>query len=141
MYYTKIIIFLYLLHTIYTSNNDLYKTLIEQLQSQISKNCNQINSIKTKKQISIDLVRWGFSKIGIFLPEKLNELVLKGKFVELNEIKEGDLLFFNVNEDNINQVGIYVGYGMIIIGNNDYCAKYSFIEEFLNYFILAKRLL
>jgi murein DD-endopeptidase / murein LD-carboxypeptidase len=49
------------------------------------------------------------NSMGILLPRSSSEQSKKGTQVELNELKFGDLLFFNTTGESASHVGIYLG--------------------------------
>lgn len=58
---------------------------------------------------------------GINLPRNIEAQFNIGKKISLNEIKEGDLIFFSANKDSedVSHVGVYVGDNQFIHANKD----------------------
>ena len=57
---------------------------------------------------SSSLVSSAFEKIGMFVPKEINNLAEIGEEVDKEHLLEGDLLFFKLNSEEVDHVGIYV---------------------------------
>ena len=63
---------------------------------------------------SSSLVSSAFEKIGMFVPKEINNLAEIGEEVDKEHLLEGDLLFFKLNSEEVDHVGIYVGHNKFI---------------------------
>ena len=63
---------------------------------------------------SPSLVAWAFQEIGMFVPKEISNLAEVGKEVDKDILLEGDLLFFKLNSEEVDHVGIYVGHNEFI---------------------------
>lgn len=57
---------------------------------------------------------WVYSQYGVALPRRSFDQFNTGMEISRNEIRAGDLLFFNVSQKGASHVGIYSGYGTFI---------------------------
>ena len=63
---------------------------------------------------SPSLVAWAFQEIGMFVPKEISNLAEVGEEVDKDILLEGDLLFFKLNSEEVDHVGIYVGHNEFI---------------------------
>lgn len=96
------------------------KNILHSENSKITKLITIANSYKgisyraggtTKKGMDCSgLVNTSFKQIGIQLPRSSSEISSKGKEINLNKVKQGDLLFFDIArlKGGINHVGLVI---------------------------------
>ena len=60
------------------------------------------------------LTYYCYKKAGIYLNRSSRDQALNGKYVSKNNLKPGDLLFFNSGTNTIRHVGMYVGNNMFV---------------------------
>lgn len=82
---------------------------------------------------SSSLVSSAFEKIGMFVPKEINNLAEIGEEVDKEHLLEGDLLFFKLNSEEVDHVGIYVGHNKFIHVPK---AGEAIVEESVNSYIL-----
>jgi cell wall-associated NlpC family hydrolase len=92
-------------------------------------------------------MQWCFDKaIGIQLPWDSRRQAVYGQAVELEELRTGDLLFFDTNGDGvINHVGMYIDKDIMLHTNNP-TAKINYItfasgSYWRNKFVNARRVI
>ncbi len=84
-----------------------------------------------------------FGQIGIELPHSSKEQAKKGKEVSKDELRPGDLVFFNTDGKGISHAGIYVGNGEFVhSATNKGVMKNKLSEEYYaKRYITARRVL
>ena len=84
----------------------LSSVLLSQLDNK------EANSISTLDSSS--LVSWAFQKIGMPVPQEIDTLAEVGEEVDREHLLEGDLLFFKLNSEEVDHVGVYVGHNKFV---------------------------
>lgn len=84
----------------------LSSLLLTQLDTQEAQSLSNLDSSS--------LVSWAFQKIGMFVPKEINNLAEVGEEVDKEKLLEGDLLFFKLNSEEVDHVGIYVRHNEFI---------------------------
>ena len=59
-------------------------------------------------------IQYVFNRQGIKLPRSADEQYSKGKYVPINSLEPGDLVFFSTYTEGVSHSGIYVGNGDFI---------------------------
>jgi murein DD-endopeptidase len=60
------------------------------------------------------LVQYGYRQAGVRLPHNTDQQRAMGRPVRVEELRRGDLLFFNQEGKKFGHVGIYLGRGMFV---------------------------
>ncbi|HWA36978.1 MAG TPA: C40 family peptidase [Burkholderiales bacterium] len=60
------------------------------------------------------LVQYGYRQAGVRLPHSTDQQRTMGRAVRVDEVRRGDLLFFNQEGKKYGHVGIYLGRGMFV---------------------------
>lgn len=60
------------------------------------------------------LVEYSYSRIGIKLPRVASEQTKEGYFIDKDDLRFGDIVFFSNDGTNLTHTGIYVGKGYMI---------------------------
>jgi cell wall-associated NlpC family hydrolase len=60
------------------------------------------------------LMQWAYHQAGIDLPRVADQQFTAGTAVGLNDLKEGDLVFFRIGGGDVDHVGMYVGNHMFL---------------------------
>ena len=84
----------------------LSSVLLSQLDNK------EANSISTLDSSS--LVSWAFQKIGMPVPQEIDTLAEVGEEVDSEHLLKGDLLFFKLNSEEVDHVGVYVGHNKFV---------------------------
>lgn len=79
----------------------LSSLLLSQLDTQEAQSFSNLDSSS--------LVSWAFKKLGMIVPKEITNLAEVGEEVNKEHLLEGDLLFFKLNSEEVDHVGIYVG--------------------------------
>jgi lipoprotein Spr len=83
-----------------------------------------------------------FDKLGIELPHQSGSQFSMGTAVARNDLREGDLVFFNTSGRGVSHVGIYVGNGKFAHSASKGVAISSLSESYyVNRYIGAKRIM
>jgi cell wall-associated NlpC family hydrolase len=60
------------------------------------------------------LMQWAYHQVGVDLPRVADQQFTAGTSVGLNDLKEGDLVFFRIGGGDVDHVGMYVGNHMFL---------------------------
>jgi murein DD-endopeptidase len=60
------------------------------------------------------LVRYGYAQAGVQLPHNTDQQRSLGRPIKVDDLRRGDLLFFNQEGKKYGHVGIYLGRGMFV---------------------------
>jgi len=84
-----------------------------------------------------------FDKIGIDLPHQSGSQYQMGTAVSRNELRAGDLLFFNTSGKGVSHVGIYVGDGKFAHASSTRGVTISTLSDsyYVNRYVGAKRIM
>jgi murein DD-endopeptidase / murein LD-carboxypeptidase len=84
-----------------------------------------------------------YEQIGILLPRSAREQSFMGTDVGRDELKPGDLIFFNTIGDSVSHVGLYVGKGTMIHASSRYGVITQTLDAdyYSRTFVAAKRVL
>ncbi|MDQ0196403.1 C40 family peptidase [Paenibacillus wynnii] len=84
-----------------------------------------------------------FDKIGIDLPHQSGSQYQMGTAVSRNELRAGDLLFFNTSGKGVSHVGIYVGDGKFAHASSSRGVTISTLSDsyYVNRYVGAKRIM
>ena len=84
-----------------------------------------------------------YQSFGIELPHQSKAQAEKGSFVDKNELRKGDLVFFNTDGKGISHVGIYLGDGEFVhSASNKGVVKNKLSESYYEKrYVTARRIL
>lgn len=84
-----------------------------------------------------------FDKIGINLPHQSGSQYQMGSAVSRDELRAGDLVFFNTNGKGVSHVGIYVGDGEFAHASSSRGVTISSLSDnyYVNRYVGAKRIM
>ncbi|WP_238655856.1 C40 family peptidase [Paenibacillus piscarius] len=84
-----------------------------------------------------------FDKIGINLPHQSGSQYQMGSAVSRDELRAGDLVFFNTNGRGVSHVGIYVGDGEFAHASSSRGVTISSLSDnyYVNRYVGAKRIM
>jgi lipoprotein Spr len=84
-----------------------------------------------------------FNKIGIDLPHQSGSQFQMGTAVSRDEMRAGDLVFFNTNGKGISHVGVYVGEGKFAHASSSRGVTISSLSDsyYVNRYVGAKRVM
>ncbi|MEK3899883.1 MULTISPECIES: C40 family peptidase [unclassified Paenibacillus] len=84
-----------------------------------------------------------FDKIGINLPHQSGSQYQMGTAVSRDEIRPGDLVFFNTNGKGVSHVGVYVGDGEFAHASSSRGVTISSLSDsyYVNRYVGAKRIM
>nr|WP_228745397.1 C40 family peptidase [Paenibacillus sp. S150] len=87
--------------------------------------------------------RYVFDKIGINLPHQSGSQYQMGTAVSRDNIRPGDLVFFNTSGKGVSHVGIYVGEGKFAHASTSRGVTISSLSEsyYVNRYVGAKRIM
>lgn len=74
-------------------------------------------------------VRYVFDKLGIDLPRSSREQYKIGQKVAKDELRVGDLVFFNTNGKGVSHVGIYMGDGRFVHSSTNKGVTYTSMSD------------
>ena len=84
-----------------------------------------------------------FGKFGIDLPRRSSDQADIGEKIGKDELRPGDLVFFNTNGKNISHVGIYMGDGMMAHASTNHGVIIGSINDsyYSKRYVTARRIL
>ncbi len=84
-----------------------------------------------------------FDKIGINLPHQSGSQYQMGTAISLDNIRPGDLVFFNTSGNGVSHVGIYVGEGKFAHASSKRGVTVSSLNDsyYVNRYVGAKRIM
>lgn len=84
-----------------------------------------------------------FRKLGIELNRSSKDQAIQGKKVAKDDLRPGDLVFFNTNGKGISHVGIYVGDGKFAHASTSKGVRISALTEkyYVNKYVTARRVM
>lgn len=84
-----------------------------------------------------------FNKLGIDLPHQSGSQFSMGTAVSRNDLREGDLVFFNTSGKGVSHVGIYVGNGKFAHASSSNGVIINALSEsyYVNRYVGAKRVM
>jgi len=88
-------------------------------------------------------VRYVFGKLGIDLPRSSRELYKVGQKVSKDELRVGDLVFFNTSGKDVSHVGIYMGDGRFVHSSTSKGVTYTSMNDkyYAKRYVGARRIL
>lgn len=88
-------------------------------------------------------VRYVFGKLGIDLPRSSRELYKVGQKVSKDELRVGDLVFFNTSGKGVSHVGIYMGDGLFVHSSTSKGVTYTSMNDkyYAKRYVGARRIL
>ncbi len=84
-----------------------------------------------------------YEEIGVRLPRSSRQQYEQGRFIHLEQLEAGDLLFFNTDGTGVSHVGLYVGEGTMIHASSRAGVITQRLSDayYSKTFVAAKRLL
>lgn len=88
-------------------------------------------------------VRYVYKQLGIELPRSSREMIKIGRKVAKDELRPGDLVFFNTNGKSVSHVGIYMGNNKFVHSSTSKGVVYTSLdsEYYAKRYVGARRIL